>query len=44
MSPVPKGRSQALAYLAEFIVEAKKSGLVARALKDSGNADVTIAP
>jgi polar amino acid transport system substrate-binding protein len=43
-SGVPKARSAALAYLAEFIVDAKKSGFVENALKESGQLDVTIAP
>ena len=41
---VPKARSAALAYLAEFIVDAKKSGFVENALKESGQLDVTVAP
>jgi polar amino acid transport system substrate-binding protein len=43
-SGVPKGRAAACAYLSTFIEDAKRSGFVARALRDSGNADVTIAP
>lgn len=43
-SGVPKGRGEALAYLAAFIVEAKKSGFVTRALRESGILDVTVAP
>lgn len=43
-SGVPKARAEALAYLAEFIVEAKKSGFVENALKESGQLDVTVAP
>lgn len=41
---VPKARAEALAYVAAFIVEAKKSGFVERALKESGITDVTVAP
>ncbi len=41
---VPKGRPAAARYLAEFIEEAKASGLVARALTESGVADVSVAP
>lgn len=41
---VPKARIAALAYLAAFIDEAKSSGFVAKALADSGVADVTVAP
>jgi polar amino acid transport system substrate-binding protein len=41
---VPKARAAAQAYLAEFIVEAKKSGFVENALKESGQLDVTLAP
>ncbi len=33
---VPNGRPQALAFLADFIEEAKRSGFVARVLKESG--------
>ena len=43
-SGVPKARAAACAYLAAFIEEAKRSGFVESALRDSGNADVTIAP
>ena len=43
-SGVPKARAQAHAYLAAFIAEAKASGFVERALRESGNADVTLAP
>ena len=43
-SGVPKARSAALAYLAEFIVEAKKSGFVENALRENGQLDVSIAP
>jgi polar amino acid transport system substrate-binding protein len=41
---VPKGRPAAARYLAEFIEKAKASGLVARTLKESGVADVSVAP
>lgn len=43
-SGVPKGRPAAAAWLAAFIEDAKRSGLVERALKESGQGDVTIAP
>ena len=43
-SGVPKARAEAQAYVAEFIVEAKKSGLVDNALRESGITDVTVAP
>jgi polar amino acid transport system substrate-binding protein len=43
-SGVPKGRALALAYLADFIEEAKRSGFVAKALAESGVGEVTIAP
>ncbi len=42
-SGVPKARSAACAYVSAFIDNAKRSGLVAQALRESGNADVTIA-
>jgi polar amino acid transport system substrate-binding protein len=41
---LPKGRPAAARYLAEFIEEAKASGRVARALTESGVADVSVAP
>ena len=41
---VPRGRPAAARYLADFIEEAKASGFVARALRESGVADVTVAP
>ena len=41
---LPKGRPAAARYLTEFIEEAKASGLVARALTESGVADVSVAP
>jgi hypothetical protein len=43
-SGVPKGRPAAAAWLAAFIEDAKRSGFVERALKESGQGDVTIAP
>ena len=43
-SGVPKGRPAAAAWLAAFIEDAKRSGFVARALEESGQGDVTIAP
>ena len=43
-SGVPRGRPDAARYLADFIEEAKASGFVARALRESGVADVTVAP
>ncbi len=43
-SGVPKARTAALEYLAAFIIEAKKSGFVENALKESGITDVTVAP
>ena len=41
---VPRARTNATRYLAQFIEEAKASGLVARALAASGITDVTVAP
>jgi polar amino acid transport system substrate-binding protein len=41
---VPRGRPGAAHYLSEFIEEAKASGFVARALQESGVADVSVAP
>ena len=41
---VPRARTAALAYLSAFIDEAKSSGFVAKALAESGVADVTVAP
>ena len=41
---VRKGRAAAATYLAAFIEEAKASGFVARALRDSGVTDATVAP
>ena len=43
-SGVPKGRKNAAKYLAAFIEEMKSSGFVERALKDSGQTDVAVAP
>ena len=43
-SGVPKGRSAAHAYLAAFIEEMKSSGFVAKALVESGQLDVAVAP
>jgi polar amino acid transport system substrate-binding protein len=40
----PKGRSQGIAYLRGFVEEMKASGFVAKALKDSGQPDATVAP
>jgi hypothetical protein len=41
---VPRGRPDAAAYLAAFIEDVKRSGLVAQALRESGQGEVTIAP
>ena len=41
---VPKGRPAALAYVSEFIEEAKASGLVRRALDEMGLASSQVAP
>ncbi len=41
---VPKGRKNAAKYLAAFIEEMKSSGFVERALRDSGQTDVAVAP
>jgi polar amino acid transport system substrate-binding protein len=41
---VPKGRPAALAYVSDFIEEAKASGLVRRALDDMGLTSSQIAP
>ncbi len=43
-SGVPRGRKDAANYLAAFIEEMKSSGFVARALRESGQADVAVAP
>jgi len=41
---VPRGRPLAAHYLADFIEAAKASGFVARALRESGVSDVSVAP
>ena len=41
---VPRGRPAAARFLADFVEEAKASGFVARALRESGVADVIVAP
>jgi polar amino acid transport system substrate-binding protein len=41
---VPAGRKNAAKYLAAFIEEMKSSGFVARALAESGQTDVAVAP
>jgi polar amino acid transport system substrate-binding protein len=41
---VPRGRPAAARYVADFIEEAKASGFVARALRESGVGDVAVAP
>jgi len=41
---VPKGRTAALAYVTEFVEEAKRSGLARRALDDSGLDAAQVAP
>ena len=41
---VPNGRREAARYLSDFITEAKKAGLVARYLAESGVTDATVAP
>jgi polar amino acid transport system substrate-binding protein len=43
-SGVPRGRDAAARYLSDFIEEAKASGFVANALKNSGVTDATVAP
>jgi polar amino acid transport system substrate-binding protein len=43
-SGVPRGRPAAAAAVTAFIEEAKRSGFVARALRESGVGEVTIAP
>jgi polar amino acid transport system substrate-binding protein len=43
-SGVPRGRAAAHAYLKAFIEEMKASGFVARALAESGQTDVAVAP
>jgi polar amino acid transport system substrate-binding protein len=41
---VPKGRSGALAYVTEFMREAKASGAVRRAMDRAGMSDLAVAP
>ena len=41
---VPKGRDAGLAYLREFVEDAKASGLVARAIEKTGARGVSVAP
>lgn len=41
---LPKGRTAALAYVGEFVADAKKSGSVARAIDASGLRGVSVAP
>ncbi|MCC6076538.1 transporter substrate-binding domain-containing protein [Pseudomonas sp. GCM10022188] len=41
---VPKGRSAGAAYVRAFVERQKASGLVAEALRQSGQADVAVAP
>jgi len=41
---VPRGRPMSAHYLSDFIEAAKASGFVARALRESGVSDVTVAP
>lgn len=41
---VPRGRAAALAYLRGFVEEAKASGLVARAIAETGAQGVSVAP
>jgi polar amino acid transport system substrate-binding protein len=41
---VPRGRAAAAAYVAEFIEEAKRSGLVERLLRESGAGEASVAP
>jgi polar amino acid transport system substrate-binding protein len=43
-SGVPRSRANAAKYLREFIEEMKASGFVARALRESGHGDATVAP
>jgi polar amino acid transport system substrate-binding protein len=43
-SGVPRNREAAARYLRDFIEEMKASGFVARALKESGVTDATVAP
>jgi hypothetical protein len=41
---LPKGRAAALAYVNEFVAQAKTSGAVARAVADAGLRGVDVAP
>lgn len=41
---IPQGRDSALPWLGAFVEEAKASGLVARALAETGQADAEVAP
>ena len=41
---VRKGRDAGIAYLREFIEDAKASGFVAQSLAKSGNAHVPVSP
>ena len=41
---LPKGRAAALAYVNEFVMQAKKSGVVAGAIADAGLRGVDVAP
>jgi len=41
---VPKGQAGRLAYISEFIEEAKASGLVQRAIERAGHAGSQVAP
>jgi polar amino acid transport system substrate-binding protein len=41
---VPKGRPERLAYISDFVEDAKASGLVQRAINDSGWRGVRVAP
>lgn len=41
---IPQGREKALPWLAAFVEEAKASGLVARALAETGQSDAEVAP
>jgi len=41
---VPKGRADWLAYVTEFVEEAKSSGLVQKSINQSGPRGVTVAP
>jgi polar amino acid transport system substrate-binding protein len=41
---VPKGQSEALAYVTKFIEDAKASGSVRRAMDRAGMANLAVAP